>query len=239
MQPAADCGGNILDNAIVLCLRCHGEVGHEYNSHHPIGNKYTISEIRKFRDDWWIWCEQHPFAPIPTHPIQVSPNETKLIRGTYHAKSCIKVTNTSIAVLYDIWVVIFFEKLAGITTDQLAITMPNIYPEFNLEGLEYSVGADILIFRAQDQSNINMLLINIRSIDPSSTLTMFLETIKTISRRQEDLAIAKIFVEHFATEPLGEPLTFQGSASIPFMVPSGALGDLKILGMDVKLARQP
>lgn len=51
---ASDGGPNILDNAIVLCSRCHGEAGH-YNDRHPLGTKYRPDELRRHRDDWWSY----------------------------------------------------------------------------------------------------------------------------------------------------------------------------------------
>jgi hypothetical protein len=54
----ADGGPNKLDNAIVLCLRCHAEAGH-YNLHHPLGTKYSPSELRRHRDEWWKYCESY------------------------------------------------------------------------------------------------------------------------------------------------------------------------------------
>ena len=54
----ADGGPNILDNAIVLCFKCHAEAGH-YNNHHPLGTKYSPSELRKHRDSWWKYCESY------------------------------------------------------------------------------------------------------------------------------------------------------------------------------------
>jgi hypothetical protein len=61
--PEAQGGPDTLDNAIALCLRCHGEAGH-YNPNHPIGNKYSPTELRKHREIWWKWCEQHPTVPL-------------------------------------------------------------------------------------------------------------------------------------------------------------------------------
>lgn len=55
----SDGGSNKIENAIALCLRCHGEAGH-YNQDHPIGNKYSPSELRKHRDKWWKWCNDNP-----------------------------------------------------------------------------------------------------------------------------------------------------------------------------------
>jgi len=48
----ADGGANKLENAIVLCLRCHSEAGH-FNPRHPIGTKYAPSELVKHRDQLW------------------------------------------------------------------------------------------------------------------------------------------------------------------------------------------
>jgi hypothetical protein len=56
--PEADGGPNTLDNAIVLCLKCHAEAGH-YNPRHPLGVKYSPSELRRHRDEWWKYCESY------------------------------------------------------------------------------------------------------------------------------------------------------------------------------------
>lgn len=57
----SDGGSNDLDNAIVLCERCHGEAGH-YNDKHPRGNKYSPQELKTRRDEWWKFCEDNPQA---------------------------------------------------------------------------------------------------------------------------------------------------------------------------------
>lgn len=48
-------GENTLENAIVLCLRCHAEAGH-FNPQHPLGTKYSPSELTKHRDIWHEAC---------------------------------------------------------------------------------------------------------------------------------------------------------------------------------------
>lgn len=50
----SDGGPNTIENAIVLCPRCHGEAGH-YNPHHPLGTKYSPEELQRHRDDWWAY----------------------------------------------------------------------------------------------------------------------------------------------------------------------------------------
>ena len=62
--PSAKGGLDDMGNAIVLCLRCHGEAGH-YNPSHPIGNKYSADELRRHRDEWWAWCRDHPHEMVP------------------------------------------------------------------------------------------------------------------------------------------------------------------------------
>lgn len=52
IQAGADGGSNTLENAIVLCFRCHSEAGH-YNARHPRGSSYSPSELRRHRDRWW------------------------------------------------------------------------------------------------------------------------------------------------------------------------------------------
>ena len=51
----AEGGPNTIDNAIPLCDRCHAEAGH-YNPHHPLGTKYSPSELRRHRDQWFRIC---------------------------------------------------------------------------------------------------------------------------------------------------------------------------------------
>lgn len=46
-----------MDNATVLCLRCHAEAGH-FNPKHPLGTKYSPTELIRHRDAWFEACEQ-------------------------------------------------------------------------------------------------------------------------------------------------------------------------------------
>ena len=69
-MPEADGGPNALENAIVLCHRCHGEAGH-YNPRHPIGNKYSPRELSRHRNLWWEWCERHPGVPAYGYDVDI------------------------------------------------------------------------------------------------------------------------------------------------------------------------
>lgn len=59
----ADGGQNTIDNGIVLCLRCHAEAGH-FNPRHPLGTKYSPTELRKHRDNWWELVERGRASPL-------------------------------------------------------------------------------------------------------------------------------------------------------------------------------
>jgi hypothetical protein len=56
IRQEADSGANTLENAIVLCLRCHAEAGH-FNSRHSLGTKYSPSELIKHRNAWSEACK--------------------------------------------------------------------------------------------------------------------------------------------------------------------------------------
>jgi hypothetical protein len=70
VQEAAG-GPNTLENSIVLCLRCHAEAGH-YNPKHPLGTKYSPSELRRHRDQWWEYCRNNPVAMPKVSPEDIS-----------------------------------------------------------------------------------------------------------------------------------------------------------------------
>jgi hypothetical protein len=101
--PEADGGADTLDNAIVLCLRCHGEAGH-YNPRHPIGSKYSPGELRNHRDAWWNWCDKNPGAPLPKAPLSVSPTFIALGKKDWKSNFILKVYNKAADPYYQIYV---------------------------------------------------------------------------------------------------------------------------------------
>lgn len=52
----ADGGENTEENGIPLCFECHANAG-SYNPRHPKGNKYTSSELRRHKEQWFEACE--------------------------------------------------------------------------------------------------------------------------------------------------------------------------------------
>jgi len=45
-------GKDVFDNCLPLCFDCHADVM-QYNPEHPKGKKYTISELKKHRNNWY------------------------------------------------------------------------------------------------------------------------------------------------------------------------------------------
>ncbi len=58
IEPKAEGGADDFDNAIVLCFDCHADAGH-YNSKHPKGTKFTRTELRQARDEWYRLVREH------------------------------------------------------------------------------------------------------------------------------------------------------------------------------------
>lgn len=58
--PHAEGGPDTADNGIPLCFDCHAEV-HAYNPNHPRGRRFTPSELRRHRDQWFAICSSAPW----------------------------------------------------------------------------------------------------------------------------------------------------------------------------------
>lgn len=52
IEQKADDGPHTYDNCIPLCFDCHADVN-SYNDKHPKGRKYTPSELKGHRDQWY------------------------------------------------------------------------------------------------------------------------------------------------------------------------------------------
>lgn len=55
----ADKGSNTFENAIPLCFDCHSDAGH-YNDRHPKGTKFSLTELRNARDNWYKFVTENP-----------------------------------------------------------------------------------------------------------------------------------------------------------------------------------
>lgn len=82
IEQEADGGRNIIENAIVLCLRCHSEAGH-YNPRHPIGIKYSPSELIRHRDNWWQQVKQGFVEPISARDTEEKIKAGMVLRSAF------------------------------------------------------------------------------------------------------------------------------------------------------------
>ncbi|WP_408024813.1 HNH endonuclease signature motif containing protein [Tenacibaculum sediminilitoris] len=47
-----DGGEGSFDNCLPLCFGCHADVM-QYNPDHPKGKKYTVTELKRYRNKWY------------------------------------------------------------------------------------------------------------------------------------------------------------------------------------------
>jgi hypothetical protein len=65
--PKSEGGEDTEENGIPLCLDCHAEVG-SYNPQHPKGRRFTSSELRKHKEQWFAICTTPPWHATPNPP---------------------------------------------------------------------------------------------------------------------------------------------------------------------------
>ncbi len=125
IEPEADGGNNEIENAIVLCLRCHAEAGH-YNAKHPIGNRYHPDELRQHRNEWWAWCAANPAVMPPKSPIGISPSIIDIVPSNWTRKTVATVYNRSDCPVFQIWVKLTID--GELTWDAIE-TWPSMTPD--------------------------------------------------------------------------------------------------------------
>ena len=75
--PKEQGGDDSFDNGIPLCFDCHADVM-AYNPKHPKGSKFTPSELREHRDQWFKISRRPPWARSPTaHPRETAPRSVQ------------------------------------------------------------------------------------------------------------------------------------------------------------------
>lgn len=58
--PKSKGGGDTEENGIPLCFDCHAEAG-AYDLRHPKGKRFTPSELRKHKEQWFAICASPPW----------------------------------------------------------------------------------------------------------------------------------------------------------------------------------
>ncbi len=170
IKPEAAGGVDTIDNAIVLCLRCHGEAGH-YNAKHPIGTQYSPHELRRHRDEWWDYCTRHPTKALPMRPISISPNSFRLAAGVWKTKLTLKVSNTCDSALYEVAVKVAI-LLDGIRSVDIRVDGYKRALELTHPVGDVEFAADLIRLDGVDSARHQAFVIYIHSIDPGETITM-------------------------------------------------------------------
>jgi hypothetical protein len=65
--PKAEGGEDSEENGIPLCFNCHAEVEH-YNPQHPRGRRFTATELREHKKQWFAICARAPWEETLREP---------------------------------------------------------------------------------------------------------------------------------------------------------------------------
>jgi hypothetical protein len=201
----ADGGPHTLENAVVLCLKCHGEVGH-YNKDHPIGDKYSPGEVKRHRNAWWEWCEKGPYAPLPHDPISLSPHEIRVASGGWDAKIALKIHNKTDAVYYAVWVK-FHLGIAGLRKEDVSLDEFLLPPILTGEIGDFKVAFDVVVLFGSDGTGSESLYLVLAAIDPKKTITVPVTI--TGNKSQEGAKIIPVTLLSYSAEDEGPPVLVQ------------------------------
>ncbi len=212
----ADGGLNEIENAIVLCLRCHGEAGH-YNSKHPIGNKYSPNELRRHRDEWFTWCEKNPSSPLQKEPISVSPQNINLASDEWDSQTLIKVNNKTNEAFYEIYIKIEF-SVSNLHFNKVIIEMVKPKNELTVNCGKVNISTDILRFNGTDGKGNKIIFLRLYSLEPGEVCTLKLKNISSHSWIIENKLQARLSIIDFKNEP-ALTLSKTDKVAIPFCMP--------------------
>jgi hypothetical protein len=215
--PEAEGGPSTLENAIVLCLRCHGEAGH-YNPRHPIGNKYSPSELRRHRDEWWQYCTKNIIAPIPKGPVSVSPGRVDLRAGKWKSRSTIKVYNKTNEVYYQIWVKLTLDPPETLP-ENIQIEPRERKDELSAKVDSVVVSNDVLRINGTDEAGNKVILLRLASLDPGEVRTFVAENNSLSSQATPVRAYAHVDICEFSQEPAPILIQGEGAAAIRLTLP--------------------
>jgi hypothetical protein len=205
----ADHGTNTLDNAIVLCLRCHGEAGH-YNPKHPIGDKYKPSELTRHRDNWWEWCKNNPGRPIPQHPITISPSVIILAAGrSWRTKAQFNVYNKQQTIFYAVCIKIGIAS-QEVQFDHISIDIVKGGHGLKLNAGPVEINADVQQMIAIDQSGNKAIFVYIHTLTPNELYTFQVEQLPISKLSEFNTHHLNLGIVSFSETPPG---TGEGSDS--------------------------
>jgi hypothetical protein len=197
IKPRAKKGPDTLGNAIVLCLKCHGEVGH-YNSEHPIGKKYSREELVAYRDNWWNWCKNNPYSPLPKSPVIISPNEITLRSGGWSTISEIDLFNKTDVFIYQIWLKIIIRS-DSIKPNNIKLTVETESKEGRLNIGDIDIYQQMFRVTALDDNNNEILYLVIEKLKPKTNYSISLSIDSHLEAKDGDKLI--LFISSFSGLP--------------------------------------
>jgi hypothetical protein len=220
IQQEAEKGKSVLNNAIVLCSRCHGEAGH-YNPAHPLGNKYSPKELKQHRDKWWRWCKKNPTAQLPKAPISFTPDVMTILDQGWKHKNQLTIHNKSDQFFHDIWIKL---SLALEKIDTSDITIDD-YPSHSQSDFSGVTGGGIrmeghtIVFDAKDPIGRDAIYLNVATLTPYEKLTFTFSLPEARLYDSSSSASATITLLKFSDKPEVKLATKAGEVARSFMLP--------------------
>lgn len=230
--PESDSGSNDLGNAIVLCLRCHGEAGH-YNVQHPIGDKYSPKELRRHRDEWWEWCKNNPAVPLPKDPISVSPGAIILAAQNWRARSLFKVHNRTNEFYYQVWVKLTIDTV-DIRTQDISIESAKPKDELHMEIGSIRVSSDIMRINGTDQAGNKAIFLLLANLNPREIWPFVLTNNSPYVPSASTQPKALIGICSFARKPASTLFQPRRKAAFSFKPPE----NIKVESISLLMKRQ-
>jgi hypothetical protein len=213
--PETDGGKSEIENAIVLCLRCHGEAGH-YNLRHPMGNKYSLDELLRHRHEWFKWCEQNPYTPLPKEPITVSPPSIEFVNREWTTHASFKINNKTDEILYQVCVKITFNT-HNIEFEDIDINIINSQKDENsVQVQDVMINNHILKFLGRDKSGSKIIYLRIACLEPREVYTFSIKN--RLSNKSDDRYTGRLSIGDFTKEP-HKTITMPGKVAILFSKP--------------------
>jgi hypothetical protein len=224
--PESEGGPDTIDNAIVLCGRCHSEAGH-YNPAHPIGNKYSPEELRKHRDLWWMCCERNATLSSPEDPVCVSPTKMCLADGVWNTVAEFMVSNRTRDPYWQVWIRLCLEPPA-LDVERLTVCLIERSAQVILAKHIGDLSLETLRIITEDESGRPLMFVMIDRLRPGEYLRFNVRLPATTKRDQE----ANLFVDLWSLAE--QPLRWghkDGQPSVDLPLPAPLRGRSSILMM--------
>jgi hypothetical protein len=225
--PESEDGPDTIENAIVLCSKCHGQAGH-YNPKHPSGNKYSRSELTKHRDLWWDWCERKGGISSLEDPIGVSPTTIHLIDSHWQRFGQFVVSNRTHDPYWRVWIKLTFRP-PRVDLETLILEIQERGASAFGTGGPGTLRVDSLQIVTEDEKGQQVKYLMIDRLRPSDYVYYNVY----LSRRAELLEPAQLCIDLWSFDPT--PLTWgyedgQPSFQLEFPQPLRGKSSISLAG---------